>query len=201
MVSLNENLPAAEHHAVCPTARDKRLRSASIPCIVGTTPTKAFASPIMVDAVRLFRSAVALEATGLTRSQLREWTGRGRRDLISPDVSPGGPGRHALYTWQSLLVLRLLLVLRNDFAAEVGAWAPAAKDLREKLNNTSFPSLWHLSVFFPNRETAVLIDEITAIVDSGLLLPLEPHLTVLASKLSLPRPVQLSLFLPVSASR
>ena len=78
-----------------------------------------------MDAVRLFQSADALEVTGLTRSQLREWTGR--RNLISPDVGPDGPGRHALYTWQSLLVLRLLLVLHNDFAAQVGGLGAGCK--------------------------------------------------------------------------
>ena len=152
-----------------------------------------------MDAVRLFQSADALEVTGLTRSQLREWTGR--RNLISPDVGPDGPGRHALYTWQSLLVLRLLLVLHNDFAAQVGAWGPAARHLRKKMDSTSFPSLWHLLVFFPNRLTAVLVDNISRVGHTGLILPLEPHLTVLASKLSLPRPEQLSLFLPVAVSR
>ena len=151
--------------------------------------------------MRLFQSADALEVTGLTRSQLREWTGRGRRELISPDVGPDGPGRHALYAWQTLLVLRLLLVLHNEFAAEVGAWAPAAKNLREKLDGASFPTLWHLSVFFPNRYTALLVDDVSKIGHTGLILPLESHLTALASKLSLPRPDQLSLFLPMAVSR
>lgn len=155
----------------------------------------------LVDSMRLFQSADALEVTGLTRSQLREWTGRGRRELISPDVNPDGPGRHALYAWQTLLVLRLLLVLHNEYAAEVGAWAPAAKNLRMKLDNTSFPSLWYSSVFFPNRHTALLVDDESAIGDSGLILPLESHLTVLASKLSIPRPEQLPLFLPMAVSR
>ena len=152
-----------------------------------------------MEAMRLVQSADALQVTGLTRSQLREWTGR--RELILPDVSPDGPGRHALYAWQTLLVLRLLLVLHNDFAAEVGAWAPAAMNLREKLKNTSFPSLWHLSVFFPNRHTALLVDDVAKVGHTGLILPLESHLTVLASKLSLPRPDQLSLLLPVAVSR
>ena len=151
--------------------------------------------------MKLFQSADVLDVTGLTRSQLREWTGRGRRELISPDIGPDGPGRHALYAWQTLLVLRLLLVLHNDYAAEVGAWAPAAKNLREKLDSTSFPSLWHFSVFFPNRRTALLIDDVSKIGNSGLILPLESHLTVLASKLSLPRPDQLSLFPPTAVSR
>ena len=139
--------------------------------------------------------------TGLTRSQLREWTGRGRRELISPDVGPDGPGSHALYAWQTLLVLRLLLVLHNDFASEVGAWAPAAQNLREKLVGASFPALWELLVFFPNRHTALLVDDVSEIGHTGLILPLKSHLTVLASKLSLPRPDQLSLFLPTAVSR
>ena len=151
--------------------------------------------------MRLFQSADALELTGLTRSQLREWTGRGRRELISPDIAADGPGRHALYAWQTLLVLRLLLVLHNEFAAEVGAWAPAAKNLREKLEGASFPTLWHLSVFFPNRRTALLVDDVSKIGHTGLILPLESHLTVLSSKLLLPRPNQMSLFLPLAVSR
>ena len=148
--------------------------------------------------MRFFQSADALKATGLTRSQLREWTGRGRRGIISPDVGPNGPGRHALYAWQTLLVLRLLLLLHTEYAAEIGAWAPAAKNLRKKLDSTSFPSLWNVSVFFPSLHTALLVDDISKINQSGLILPLEPQLTVLASKLSLPRPDQLSLFLPVA---
>ena len=164
------------------------------------THYRGVTTPLMVDTVRLFQSADVLEVTGLTRSQLREWTGRGRRELLSPDVGPGGPGRHALFSWQTLLVLRLLLVLHSEFAAEVGAWAPAAKDLRDKLNSTSFPSLWHLSVFFPNRHTALLVDDVSKIGHSGLILPLEPHLTVISSKLSPPPPDQLSLFLPMAVS-
>ena len=152
-----------------------------------------------MEAMRLVQSADALQVTGLTRSQLREWTGR--RELILPDVSPDGPGRHALYAWQTLLVLRLLLVLHNEFAAEVRAWVPAAKNLREKLDGTSFLSLWRLSVFFPNCHTALLVDDVSKVGNTGLILPLESHLTVLASKLSLPRPDQLSLSLPMAVSR
>lgn len=155
----------------------------------------------MVEAVRLLQSADVLEVTGLTRNQLREWTGRGRRELMPPDVEPGGPGRHALYTWQSALVLRLLLVLHNEFAAKVGAWAPAAKNLRKKLDGAPFPNLWHLSVCFPDCHTALLVEDVTKLDHPGLILPLEPHLAVLSSKLSLPQPVQLSLFLPIEVTR
>jgi hypothetical protein len=145
--------------------------------------------------MRLFQAADALEVTGLTRSQLREWCGRSRRDLIQPDVDPEGPGRHALYAWQTLLVLRLLKSLQSDFALEVGAWAPAAKELRAELDRVAFPTLWRCSAYFPSRETARLIDSISEVGETGgIVVPLEPHLTVLAARLSLPGPQQLPLF-------
>jgi hypothetical protein len=151
--------------------------------------------------MKLFQTADALALTGLTKSQLREWTGRGRRELLAPDVEPDGPGRHALFSWQTLLVLRVLLVLHRDFAAEVGAWAPAARQLRAQLERVSFPSLWRMSVFFPNRATVLLAEHVLDGEGGGFLVPLEPHLSVLATKLSIPRPDQLSLFPPMAVSR
>lgn len=151
--------------------------------------------------MRLFQAADAIQLTGLTRSQLREWTGRGRRGLISPDVEPDGPGRHALYSWQTLLVLRLLRLLHNDFAAEVAAWSPAANVLRTKLDGFSFPGLWGMSAFFRDRETAALLDDPSELSSGGIVIPLDPHLSVLAMKLSLPRAAQLSLFPPMLVTR
>jgi hypothetical protein len=98
-------------------------------------------------------------------------------------------------------VLRVLLVLHRDFAAEVGAWAPAAQQLRARLERVSFPSLWPISAFFPNRETVELIEQALAPNVEGVIVPFEPHLRVLATKLSLPRPDQLSLFPPMVVSR
>ena len=151
--------------------------------------------------MRLFQTADVIALTGLTKSQLREWTGRGRRELLCPDVEPDGPGRHALFSWQTLLVLRVLLVLHRDFAAEVGAWAPAAQQLRAQLERVSFPSLWRMSAFFPSRETVILTEDVSGTERGGFIVPLEPHLTVLATKLSMPRPDQLSLFPPMAVSR
>lgn len=153
--------------------------------------------------MRLFQAADVIMLTGLTKHQLREWTGRGRRGLIPPDVEPGGPGRHALYSWQTLLVLRLLRVLHEDFAAEVGAWVPAAHDLRDKLDHVSFPTLWRSSVVFESRLTARIVEDVAEAQAQmkGVILPFEPHLTVLSTKVALPRPDQLSLFPPMAVSR
>ena len=154
-----------------------------------------------INAMRLFQSADVLVLTGLTKSQLREWTGRGRRELLHPDVEPDGPGRHALFAWQTVLVLRVLLGLHRDFAAEVGAWAPAAQQLRTKLETIPFLNLWRVLAIFPDTNAVILTENITeAAAGGGIVVPLEPHVAVLATKLSLPRPNQLPLF-PTMAVR
>jgi hypothetical protein len=152
--------------------------------------------------MRLFQAADVIDLTGLTRSQLREWSGRDRRNLLPADVGPEGPGRHALYAWQTVLVLRLLKTLHTDFAVEVGAWAPGMNRLRRKLERVSFPSLWGLLVHFPCREQPELATPaLGAPVSGGVLLPLDPHLLVIATKLSLPPPDQLPLFPAVAVTR
>lgn len=149
----------------------------------------------------LYQSADTIVLTGLTRSQLREWTGRGRRGVLTPDVEPDGPGRHALFSWQTMLALRILLALHRDFAAEVGAWAPAIRLLRSDLERRSFPSLWRKLAFFPNPQGVLLVDSYGIENGGGFIIPLDSHLTLLATKLSLPRPDQLPLFPVVMVSR
>jgi len=145
--------------------------------------------------MRLFQAADVVALTGLTRSQLREWSGRDRRNLVPPDIVPEGPGRHALFAWQTVLVLRLLKTLNNDFAVEVAAWAPGLNELRRNLEGISFPSLWGLFVYFPDRERPELMKPNMTVSNSGgLTLPLDPHLAAIATKLSIPPPEQLHLF-------
>jgi hypothetical protein len=152
--------------------------------------------------MRLFQSADVLELTGLTRSQLREWTSRDRRNLVPADVEPEGPGRHALYTWQTILVLRLLKALHADFSVEVGAWAPAMNHLRQQLEGVPFPSLWRSIVHFRSREQAQLvIPPLGGNISGGVLVALDPHLLVIATKLSLPPPDQFPLFPAVAVLR
>ncbi len=151
--------------------------------------------------MRLFQAADVLELTGLTRSQLREWSARDRRNLVPADVVSEGPGRHALYTWQTILVLRLLRALHTEFVVEVGAWAPGMNQLRDRLERVSFPSLWGSLVHFPTRGTPELISSARAAPLAGVFLPLDSHLLVIATKLSLPPPDQLFLFPAVAVRR
>jgi len=152
--------------------------------------------------MRLFQAADVIELTGLTRSQLREWSSRDRRNLVPADVEPEGPGRHALYTWQTVLALRLLKSLQTDFAVEVAAWAPAINHLRQMLEGLPFQSLWRSSVHFPNTGEASLVGPASARDKTGgLLVALDPHLLVIATKLSLPPQDQLPLFPAIAVRR
>jgi hypothetical protein len=160
---------------------------------VGIVPT--------MTGMRLFQAADVMELAGLSRSQLREWSSRDRRNLVPADVDPEGPGRHALYKWQTVLVLRLLRTLHTDFAVEVAAWAPGMNRLRQEMERVSFPSLWGSLVYFPNRDKPRLTtsDSVTSL--GGVLLPLDPHLLIIATKLSLPPQNQLFLFPVVGVTR
>ena len=144
--------------------------------------------------VRMFQAADVVLLTGLTVSQLREWSSSRRRNLIPADVDAAGPGRHALYSWQTILVLRVLRELRDDFAVDLGAWAPGMVELREQLQGLSFPSLWGTLLTFPSKHSPPLLSAQTPVFSTGLVIPLDPHLLPIATKLSLPSPDQLFLF-------
>ena len=151
--------------------------------------------------MRLFQAADVIELTDLTRNQLREWSARDRRDLVRADFEPNGPGRHALFTWQTVLALRLLRTLHTDLAVEIGAWAPGINQLRQMLERVSFPTLWGSLVHFASRESPELIGSAYSKPLAGVVLPLDPHLEVIATKLSLTLPDQLVLFPAVAVGQ
>ena len=131
---------------------------------------------------------------GLTVDQLREWCGR--RDLVRPDVPPAGRGRHALYSWQTILSLRLLKELHERYGVQVGAWKSGVNCCQGLLLKRSFPSLWGAHVVFVNMHEAMIVDNIDISEASNcLIVKLQPHLEALSLGMKLPqRPVQPSLF-------
>ena len=173
-----------------PVVSGSALPSWRNPSIVGRIPTET--------QVKLFQAADVVELTGLSGNQLREWSSPRRRNLIPADVGPDGPGRHALYSWQTVLVLRVLRELRDDFAVEIGGWAPRLVELRQDLKGVSFPSLWGTLLTFPNKTLPVVLSAQTKEIPTGVVIALDPHLLPIATKLSLPQPDQLFLF-PVHA--
>jgi MerR HTH family regulatory protein len=138
------------------------------------------------------QAADAARLAGLTSHQLREWCAR--RGIVTPDVPGAGRGRHALFSWQTVLALRLLGELNQRFGVEVGAWKGALGEFRALVEGRSYPGLWNALVAFPDCNHARLIDSRPVGSEALLLLPLSPHLQAIAQDLALPPESQLTLF-------
>jgi len=130
----------------------------------------------------------ATRLTGLSTEQLREWTSR--RALILPDVKPKGHGSPARYSWQTILLLRLAVVLRDRFKLELHAHRDLFAELRADLARTSFLSLWGKSLALYGGVQWSVIDprDEGAAIDDCIVLRLDPHLQQLSDGFSLPKP-------------
>lgn len=119
--------------------------------------------------------------TGLTANQLREWSHR--RDLVPPDVDAQGPGRPALYSWQTVLLLRIAVVLRVRFKIELQAHKALLRALRQLFGGVSFPALRGSVLALRAMEHGELLSEGVVRIGSNdldtLFLRLDPHLDVL----------------------
>jgi hypothetical protein len=131
----------------------------------------------------------ATRLTGLSTEQLREWTSR--RALIPPDVKPKGHGSPARYSWQTILLLRLAVVLRDRFRLELQAHRDLFSDLAAGLARVSFLSLGGQALILYGGMKWSLAD----VRDGGLaagdciVLQLDSHLQQLSEGFSLPDPV------------
>jgi hypothetical protein len=153
--------------------------------------------------VRLIRSRDVLRLTGLTADQLREWTAR--RALIQPDVPAQKRGSEAKFLWQTVLLLRLAVVLRTRFHVELQAHRELLASARELLDGASFPALWDstLAIYDMRRCELLSAGNDVAAGEDAVLLRLNRHLDILSQGFDLPDPMaQLPLFpaLPVRAS-
>lgn len=149
--------------------------------------------------MQLIQASDASRLAGLTSHQLREWCAR--RLVVTPDVPGAGRGRHALFSWQTVLALRLLRELHERFGAEVGAWKLAIEEFRQLVKGRSFPGLWSTVVIFPDRDHARLADDRPISAECFIMLPLAPHLQAIAHDFALPREPQLPLFSAVGLRR
>ena len=145
--------------------------------------------------MHLITSGKVQSLTGLTADQLREWTAR--RGLIHPDSRARGPGSRARYSWQTVLLLRLAVVLNKVFHVELQAQRELFFELAKRLSRTSFPSLrgMILSVKADGDFEFRSAVEFARIENDVLLIRLDPHLDVISSSFGLVEPApQLSLF-------
>jgi len=144
--------------------------------------------------MQLVTTRDATRLTGLSTEQLREWTSR--RALILPDVKPRGHGSPACYSWQTILLLRLAVVLRDCFKLELHAHRDLFAELGTGLARTSFMSLWGKSLALYGEAKWEVIDprDERLTTDDCIMLRLDPHLQRLSDSFSLPKPGALGQF-------
>lgn len=148
----------------------------------------------------LVQASDAAKLSGLTPHQLREWCGR--RELVQPDVPAAGRGHLALFSWQTILALRVLSELHSRFAIEVGAWRTGIGEAQALLRNRSFPSLWGAALVFQDSATAMITHDRTLHRAGGhLAVELDKHLDVLANSDGIAAERQLPLFPAVVVGR
>jgi hypothetical protein len=146
-------------------------------------------------ALNLIRSRDVLALTGLSADQLREWTVR--RSLIQPDVPAQKRGSDAKFSWQTVLLLRLAVVLRNRFHVELQAHRELLVSARGLLDGASFLGLWGTTLVIYDLKRCELMPARAALAPDtdAILLRLNHHLDVLSQGFGLADPVsQLQLF-------
>jgi DNA-binding transcriptional MerR regulator len=128
--------------------------------------------------LRLVPTPVVSKLTGLSTETLREWTRR--RGLVHADVVPKQKGSPAQFSWQTILVLRIALQLRNSFHVELEAYKTAFLNLQQELRVKSFIELWGKVLTLDSDGTWELASsQSLRVVGDRLLLELDPHLQVL----------------------
>ncbi|NKJ45097.1 MULTISPECIES: hypothetical protein [unclassified Novosphingobium] len=147
----------------------------------------------------LVQASEAVRLSGLTAHQLREWCGR--RALVEADVPPAGRGHLALFSWQTILALRVLNEVHLRYAVEVSGWREAIAQLQALLRKRAFPSLWgHTAIFANAREASLRVSSDPIRNFSCLVVELDAHLEILATPNDLRVESQLQLF-PAMAVR
>lgn len=148
------------------------------------------------------KSRDVLRLTGLTADQLREWTVR--RGLILPDFPAQKRGSEARFSWQSVLLLRLAVVLRTRFHVDLQAHRDLLVSAREQLDGRSFPSLRGSTLAVLDSRRCELLGprDVAPDEEDVMLLRLDGHLRVLSEGFEQVDPTtQLPLFPAFSISR
>ncbi len=152
--------------------------------------------------VRLIGSRDVLKLTGLSADQLREWTVR--RGLIRPDVPASRQGQRAQFGSQTVLLLRLAVVMRSQFHVELQVHRNLLLRARELLNGRSFPGLWNHRLGIFGLESCRLLGE-SDLLPTGqdaILLWLNDHLEALSQGFGVSESIaQLPLFPAVGLRR
>lgn len=145
--------------------------------------------------MRFVPTPIASKLTGLSTAKLREWTRR--RALVPADVRPKRKGSPAKFSWQTILVLRIAVLLRDRFCVELQPHKASFEALRDELRDRSFLSLWGSQLALCPGGSWVFFDAGGEVPDTdALLIAFDPHLAVLREGFALPdaNHAQLDLF-------
>lgn len=127
--------------------------------------------------MRYVTTPVASQLAGLSTEKLREWTIR--RALISADVCSKRKGSPAKFSWQTILLLRIAVLLREQFNMELQAQKQLFAQLQQDLHNRSFISMWgHRLILGPGTWSFIGESDSPPPCDV-LMIHLDPHLRVL----------------------
>ena len=171
-----------------------------LPSETGMIPVLRESGSVPDPRKRSMRFVTTREATGLTglsTEQLREWTSR--RALIPADVQRRGRGSPSQYAWQTILLVRIAVALRDRFRVELQTHRPLFQTLRTAFANISFIALWGRSLaIYDADHWALLEPNESPIRDAdAIIIRLDPHLAVISASFTLPtlsNPGQLELF-------
>ncbi len=140
--------------------------------------------------MRFVTTPDATVLTGVSTATLREWTSR--RALIPADVPPKGKGSPAGFTWQTILLLRIAVTLRDRFHLELQPHRTLFASLKIGLRQTSFIALWGKALALQGGEDWAFVEEAEAppLNEDAVIIRLQPHLEALSIGFALPRPMQ-----------
>lgn len=135
--------------------------------------------------LRSVPTPVACQLTELSTEKLREWTSR--RALVPADIRPKGKGSPARFTWQTILVLRIAVLLRDQFSLELQAHKASLDKLRKAPRSKSFIALWGQRLALKGSQDWLFLDWTEGMPEADtLVIHLDPHLRVLRDGFALP---------------
>ncbi len=135
--------------------------------------------------MRLVPTPAASQLTGLSTEKLREWTSR--RALVPADVRSQQKGSPAQFSWQTILILRVAMLLRGRFGVELQFHKDNFAKLRKELRSASFIALWGRRLALLSQGELSLLDDQTPLpAGDAILIDLDPHLSVIRDGFALP---------------
>ena len=141
--------------------------------------------PLMMSQAT-FQASDVLALTGLSPSQLREWSSR--RGIMPADQPARGRGKHAQYAWNTVLVLRILVELKREFRMEIAAWSDLGIRLRDSLAGTSPIELYGHCLLVRGIAFEITVAPWRMPEVPTIAIPLDTHLEVLAGGLGVSPP-------------